>query len=91
LRKYERIEDSMMNREEVYERLNKVFCDVFDDETISIQDSTTAKDIDGWDSLTHISLISSVEDEFDFKFGMKIIVGLRNVGELVDAILDNIR
>ncbi len=81
----------MMNRDEVYERLNKVFCDVFDDETISIQDSTTAKDIDGWDSLAHISLIASVEDEFDIKFEMKIIVELKNVGELVDAILDNIR
>ena len=76
-----------MTREEVYERLNEVFRDVFDDDTITVQDETTVKDIEGWDSLIHITLIDSVEEEFDMRFDMKTVVKLKNVGEMVDAIL----
>ena len=76
-----------MTREEVYERLNNVFREMFDDENIKLSDSTTAKDIAGWDSLTHITLISEIEDEFDIQFEMKDISGLKNVGEMVGLIL----
>ena len=75
-----------MIRKEIYKRLTEVFIDVFDDENIEISDETTATDIEGWDSLTHISLIASVEDEFDIKFDMKAIQGLKNVGEMVNII-----
>ncbi len=75
-----------MTREKIYETLTSIFCDVFDDEEIVIQDSTTATDIDEWDSLTHISLLSSVEDEFHIKFDMKAVQGLVNVGAMVDLI-----
>lgn len=75
-----------MNRTEIYEKLNEIFRDVFDDDSIVVQDTTTADDIDGWDSLAHITLISAIEDEFDFKFNMKQVVSLKNVGEMVDII-----
>ena len=66
------------------------FCDVFDDPDIRINDSTTAADIDGWESLTHITLISSVEDAFDISFSMKEVVKMKNVGEMVDRIEEKI-
>lgn len=75
-----------MSREEIFKTLNEVFQDVFDDETIVVTDETTAADVDGWDSLTHINLIASVEDEFDIRFDMKAIQGLKNVGAMVDVI-----
>ena len=75
-----------MTREEVYERLNAVFQDVFDDPDLQVNDETTAADVDGWDSLIHITLIDSVEEEFDVSFDMKTIVKLKNVGEMVDVI-----
>ena len=75
-----------MTREEVYERLNAVFADVFDDDTLTVTDETTAADVDGWDSLVHITLIDAVEEEFDISFDMKTIVKLGNVGEMVDVI-----
>ena len=76
-----------MTREEVFERLNEVFREVFDDETIVVTDETTAEDIEDWDSLEHINLINAVEDEFDIKFEMGQIVSMTNVGEMVDVIL----
>ncbi len=70
---------------EIYERLSKIFTEVFD-EDITVTSSTTASDIEDWDSLTHITLISAIEDEFRMKFSMKEVVGMNNVGELADIV-----
>ncbi len=75
-----------MSREELFERLNEVFRDVFDDDDITVTDETTAKDVDGWDSLEHINLINAVEQEFGVKFPMGKIVSMKNVGEMADFI-----
>lgn len=77
-----------MERQEIFEKLNEIFRDVFDDDTIIVTEETTSNDIEDWDSLTHITLISEVEDEFDMKFAMKDVVGMKNVGEMVDIILE---
>lgn len=77
-----------MTRKEAYEKLNEVFRDVFDDESIELNDSTTAKDVAGWDSLMHITLISEIEDAFDIHFEMKDVTKMSNVGEMVDKILE---
>lgn len=75
-----------MSREEIYERLNEVFQDVFGNDTLTVSDDTTAKDVDGWDSLRHISLLAAIEDEFDIEFSMGQTVKMKNVGEMVDFI-----
>ena len=75
-------------REEIFAKLTEVFRDVFDDDSIIIADETTAADIDAWDSLMHITLIGVIEDEFKIKFPMKDIVSMKNVGALVDRIIE---
>lgn len=70
-----------MTREEVFERLNKVFRDVFDDDDIIVTETTTSADIDDWDSLEHINLVAAVEQEFGIKFTMGQVVTMKNVGE----------
>ena len=77
-----------MTREEVYERLQNVFRDVFDDESIVLHDETTANDIEDWDSFEHINLVVSVQDEFSFKIPMGKVVTMKNVGEMVDLIME---
>ena len=77
-----------MTREEVYVRLNEVFRDVLDDETIELNDQTVADDVDGWDSFEHINLVVAVEEEFSFKIPMGQVVTMKNVGEMVDIILE---
>lgn len=80
-----------MTREEIYTRLNTVFQDVFDDESIHVTDTTTADDIEDWDSFEHINLVVAVEKEFGIKFSMGQTNKLKNVGEMVDIILSKLQ
>jgi len=75
-----------MTREEIFDGLNEVFRDVFDDEDITVTDSTTSEDIDDWDSLEHINLIVATEKKFGMKFTMGEVTSMKNVGEMVDII-----
>lgn len=75
-----------MSRDKIFEKLVAIFQDVFDDKNITINEKTTAADIEDWDSLAHIMLLSAVEDEFDIKLDMKAVQGLKNVGEMVTLI-----
>lgn len=70
----------------IYKRLTQVFRDFFDDDSIEIDEDTTADDIDDWDSLSHITLMSAVEDEFGVKFTMGEVSGMENVGEMAEII-----
>lgn len=75
-----------MNEREVYTKLEEIFEDVFD-ERISLSESTTADDVEDWDSLTHITLMAAVEQEFGIKFSMKEVSSMKNVGEMVSIIV----
>lgn len=78
-----------MTREEIFEKLNAVFSDVFEEE-MTVTAETTAEEIEDWDSLTHITLISEVEDAFGFKFAMKDVLSMKNVGEMADIIQNHV-
>lgn len=75
-----------MNKNELWERLNEVFRDVFDDKKITVDENTTADDIEDWDSLEHINLVEAVEQEFRMRFKMKEVSGMKNVGEMAGII-----
>ena len=75
-----------MTHEEIMEIVQRIFRDVFDDENLVISDSTNSSDIEDWDSLEHISLVVSMEKEFNLKFDLKEVNALANVGEMVDLI-----
>ena len=80
-----------MTREELFEQLNEVFQDVFDDDSITVDETTTANDIDDWDSLEHINLINAVEQKFGIKFDMGQIVTMKNVGEMANIIANQLQ
>ncbi len=79
-----------MTKQEVFEKLDRIFQDEFDDESIHVTEDTTANDIEDWDSLAHISLIAAVEDGFGMKFTMGEVTGMKNVGEMAEIILSRI-
>lgn len=75
-----------MGDEKIRTKLNEVFRDVFDDDALTVGDTTTASDVEGWDSLAHVNLIVAVERAFGVSFTTKEIGGLANVGDFVRLI-----
>ena len=78
-----------MTREEILAKATEIFRDVFDDDSIKLTEETTAADIEDWDSLMHITLINEIEEAFGYKFGMKEVLGMKNVGEMCDILEKN--
>jgi len=78
----------MTDRQEVFKRLNEIFQDIFDDEELVVTDETCADDVEDWDSLRHITLISAVEKAFGMKFAMKEVLEMENVGAMADILVE---
>lgn len=70
---------------ELLNALNQIFCQVFDDDDIKIVPETTANDIDGWDSLSHVNLIVAIETKFNIRFTQKELLTFKNVGDLLNC------
>ena len=75
-----------MERIFIEEKLSKIFHDVFIDSTIVIREEMSAEDIENWDSLTHMLMISEVEKEFGIKIKLRELNKLNTVGNLIDLI-----
>ncbi len=76
-----------MDRNEILKKITEIARDVFDNDEVELTEQTTAADVEEWDSLSHLSLVSDIEDEFGITFTLAEITGSKNVGELVDAII----
>lgn len=68
------------------EKINEIFRDVFDDETLTVTRETMADDVDAWDSLMHVSLMLNIEKGFGVRFSTSEVSSLKNVGDLEDLI-----
>lgn len=75
-----------MDKEKIFQRVNEIFREIFDDENLIVTSETTSKDIEGWDSLVHVNLVIAIEKEFGIKFKMEEFMTLKNVGAMVDLI-----
>jgi acyl carrier protein len=75
-----------MDRKTILLQIEKIFRDVLDDERITLTEDTTAKDIEKWDSLTHILIIVGMEKHFNIKFTSTEIIDWKNVKAMIDSI-----
>ena len=66
--------------------LTGIFREVFDDEGITLARTMTADDVEGWDSLSHVNLIVTIEARYGIKFSQKELLTFKNVGDLMDSI-----
>ena len=80
-----------MTRENTLEQLTTIFKDVFEDESISLQNNTTTDDIEAWDSLNHIQMITAVEKHFKIHFDLNELLNFKNVGDLCQGIEGKIK
>ena len=75
-----------MERAEILSIVEDIFKDILDDDEIVLTDDTTADDIEGWDSLTHIQLVVTIEKKFGIKFKSREILSWNNVGDMIGSI-----
>ena len=77
-----------MTQEEVIKLLNPIFQKVFSDGNIQVLREMSAKDVARWDSLSHMNMINEVEKAFGVKFKLKEMTGMKNVGDMIDLIIN---
>ena len=76
-----------MNREEVLKQLLSIFRYILKKDDVCIDESSTSKDGDGWDSLTHMQIIAQIEKHFGVRFNFREVIKFKNVGDLCSALL----
>tara|TARA_B100001057_G_scaffold122569_1_gene121436 strand:- start:3901 stop:4146 length:246 start_codon:yes stop_codon:yes gene_type:complete len=75
-----------MNKKEIRIKLKDIFQNIFEDDKIELTDDLSAKDVENWDSLTHMILITEIEEKFEIKFSLKDLNQLEDVGNLIQII-----
>ena len=80
-----------MTREEIFIGVRDIFRDIFDEDDLVIEDATTSDDIEEWDSLNHINLVSAIEKEFSIRFALGELSTLRDVGAMVDLMVEKLK
>lgn len=75
-----------MERNEILKRVEEIFREELEQEDLVLSDETTADDVDGWDSLSHVQLVAAMEEAFGIEFKSREILSWDNVGDLIDSI-----
>ena len=74
-----------MNKEEILAEIKKSFISVLEHDNFQLTDQTTANDVDGWESITHMLIISEIEKSFGIKFKLIDLMNMNNVGDLIST------
>ena len=80
-----------MSREEIFNGVQNIFRDIFDDNDLIISDSTNSDEIEDWDSLNHINLVSAIEKEFKIRFALRELMTLKDVGAMIDLMVKKLK
>lgn len=75
-----------MSREDILSKVRTAFITVLEHENFQLSDETTANDVDGWESITHMMIITEVEKTFNIKFKLMDLMNMDNVGDLLNSI-----
>ena len=75
-----------MDKQSIFDAVQQIFRDNFDDEELVITPETCADDIEDWDSLEQINLLTAMEKKFNIKFKLSDVRGLKDVGDLLDLV-----
>ena len=75
-----------MSEQEIFDSVQEIFRTVFDDDGIVLTREMTADDIEDWDSLEQINLLTAIEKKFNIKFKLADVRNLKNVGDLLDLV-----
>lgn len=76
-----------MKRDEVFSGVQEIFRDIFDDTDLIINNLTNSENIEDWDSLNHINLVSAIEKEFKIRFALGELMEIKDVGAMIDLMM----
>jgi acyl carrier protein len=79
-----------MSAPEILTRIQPIFCDIFDDPALKVSMDDSASTVDGWDSLSHIRLVSSIEKQFKVRFALGELQDAKNIGDMVNLIVEKL-
>ena len=79
-----------MTREEVFNGVQNIFRDIFDEDDMVIENGTSSNEIEDWDSLNHINLTSAIEIEYNIKFTLRELMTLKNVEDIINFIIEKL-
>ena len=80
-----------MTRKELFDGVQDIFRDIFDEDDMVIEDKTSSDDIEDWDSLNHINLVSAIEKEFRIRFALGELMALKDVGAMIDLMIEKLK
>ena len=80
-----------MTREELFDGVQDIFRDIFDEDDMVIEGKTSSDDIEDWDSLNHINLVSAIEKEFEIRFALGELMALKDVGAMIDLMIEKLK
>lgn len=80
-----------MTNQQIMERLQEIFRDIFGNEALVVTEATCADDVAEWDSLKHITILQAIQDEFEVAFSIEDIASMKNVGDMITSIRDKSR
>ena len=80
-----------MTREEIFNGVQDIFRDIFDEDGMVIKNATSSDEIEDWDSLNHINLVSAIEKEFKIKIALGELMTLKDVGAMVDLMMEKLK
>jgi len=67
--------------------LQPIFRDILDQPDLVLTRDSSAKNVEDWDSLAHINLVTAIEKKFKIRFALSELQGLKNVGEMIDLMI----
>ncbi len=71
---------------DILTELKPIFRDILDQPGLDISRGSNASNVDDWDSLAHVNLVTAIEQHFKIRFALGELQELKNVGEMVDLI-----
>jgi len=79
-----------MNRTQVLQEITQLLNEVLERNDVTLDENTTAKDVDGWDSLNHAIFIGEIQQHFKIKFSLREVIGLKKVGNICDLVIERL-
>jgi len=79
-----------MESKEILKKINAIVCEILGSNDIVLHEKTTSKDVEGWDSLTNIQIITAIEKKFGVRFKLNEILDFKDIKDICTTLMEKI-